>query len=263
MRFIILNGGFMVRDTSDWWTRFFPEFRPVFDIIPAKLTNAEADYITKKLNLSPGKKFLDCPCGIGRISIPLAKKGIKLTGVDITPIYLDELAQKAARMGLKINLVQRDMRRIDFDSVFDGAGNLWTSLGYFPKESDNLLVLKKIFRALKPGGKFMLHIINRDWVVRNYRANDWFEIRGVKVFEQRRMDLSNSVSDSIWHYLKDGKETICRLGIRMYSYHEILEMMRRAGFVNIEGFGSMKDEPVSWDHRMMFVIGAKPGKARR
>jgi ubiquinone/menaquinone biosynthesis C-methylase UbiE len=253
----------MVKNDADWWTKFFPAFRPIFDILPAKLSNAEAHYLIRKLGLTSGKKFLDCPCGIGRISIPLAKKGIKLTGVDITQIYLDELSQKAARMGLKINLVHCDMRRIDFNSEFDGAGNLWTSFGYFSKESDNLLVLKKIYRALKPGGKFMLHVINRDWVVRNFRANDWFEVRGVKVFEQRRLILESSVSDSIWHYLKDGKETICRLGIRMYSYHEILEMMRRAGFVDIEGFGSMKDEPVSWDHRMMFIIGTKSGKSGR
>jgi ubiquinone/menaquinone biosynthesis C-methylase UbiE len=247
----------MTKMNKNWWKDFFPVFRPIFDVIPARQTGAEARYIAKKLGLSRGKSFLDCPCGIGRISIPLARQGIKVTGVDITKAYLDELSQKAIALNLRINLIHSDMRRINFDSKFDAAGNLWTSFGYFEKESDNLLVLKRIYRALKPGGKFMLHVINRDWIVRNFRANDWFESRGMKVLEQRRMDLSDSVSDSFWHYIKGGIEKIYRTRIRMYSYHELREMMRKAGFTDINGYGSMNDEPITWDRRMMFIIGTK------
>ncbi|HBC47675.1 MAG TPA: hypothetical protein DCZ43_11560 [candidate division Zixibacteria bacterium] len=248
----------MTRKNKDWWKEFFPVFRPIFNVIPARHTNAEARYIVKKLGLSRGKSFLDCPCGIGRISIPLAKQGIKITGVDITRSYLDELSKKAAGLNLKINLIESDMRRINFDSKFDAAGNLWTSFGYFDKESDNLLVLKRIYRALKPGGKFILHIMNRDWIVRNFRANDWFESGRMKVLEQRRMDLADSAIDSFWYYIKGGVEKVYRTRIRMYSYHELLEMMRKTGFTDIKGYGSMKDEPITWDRRMMFIIGSKP-----
>jgi len=248
----------MPKKQPGWWNDFFPVFRPVFDMIPQKVSNAEMRYVVEKLGLKPGSKFLDCPCGIGRISIPLAKKGIKVTGVDITESYLDELDKKSNKNKLGIKTVHCDMRRIDFDSKFDAAGNLGTSFGYFDKESDNLLVLRKMYKALKPAGKFMLNIINRDWIMANFSSNDWFEIKGAIIAEKRKFDYSKSINYSVWHFIKDGKERVFEIKLRMYSFHELIAMFKSVGFTNIEGYGSLKDEPVSRDKRMMFIIGAKP-----
>ena len=245
---------------SNWWHDFFPVFRPVFGFKQPKDTNAEVRYLIRKLNLKPGRSFLDCPCGIGRIALPLAKAGVKVTGVDITRSYLEEMEAKAARRGLKIPTHHLDMRRIDFHNRFDAAGNLWTSLGYFEKDSDNLLVLKKIFRALKPGGKFVLHIINRDWIVLSFTPSDWHEIGGVRILESRTFDLATSKSVSTWRFIKDGEETVLDADIRMYSLHEVIDMFRAAGFVDIESFASIKDDPVTFQSRMMWVFGTKPKK---
>jgi ubiquinone/menaquinone biosynthesis C-methylase UbiE len=247
-----------MKKESGWWHDFFPVFRPVFDRISKKITNAQVRYIIKKLNLSPGKKFLDCPCGIGRITLPLVKKGVKVTGVDIIPSYLEELERKAKRLGLKIKLVCSDMRRINFKNQFDASANLWTSFGFFEKESDNLLVLKKMYRALKPGGKFMLHVINRDWIMANYSSSDWFQAGNMRVLENRKFDYATSINHSEWHFLKDGKETSHQVKLRMYSYHELITMFKSVGFVDIQGYGSTKDEPISRDSMMMFIIGTKP-----
>jgi len=243
---------------SGWWDNFFPEFRPFFRLLSRKATNNQIRYIIKKLNLKPGRTFLDCPCGYGRVSLPMAKMGIKVTGVDITQVYLDEFARNAKRAGVKVNLQRADMRRIDFDSEFDAAGNLWTSFGYFEKESDHLLVLKKMYKALKPGGKFMLHVINRDWVMAHYQESSWDEINGVKSFEKRYFDYRTSINWGTWHFIKDGIEKTFEVGIRMYSFHEITALMEKAGFVDVEGFASTKDEPISREKMMMFITGTKP-----
>ncbi|UCE65691.1 MAG: class I SAM-dependent methyltransferase [Candidatus Zixiibacteriota bacterium] len=248
----------MPRKDSGWWDDFFPAFRPFFGLISQKRTNAHVRFIVEKLSLKPGKKFLDCPCGIGRIALPLAKKGIRVTGVDITRSYLDELSMKAKRRGLKVDLVHADMRRITFGSEFDAGGNLWTSFGFFEKESDNRLVLKKMYQALKPGGKFMLHVINRDWIMANYQPRGWEEAAGVKSMEERFFDYRTSINYGTWHIIKDGKEETFKLTIRMYSFHELIAMFESVGFTDIEGYGSMKDEPISRDKGMMTIIGTKP-----
>ncbi len=245
---------------SGWWDEFFPAFRPFFGMLSQKATNRHVRYVVDKLNLKPGEKFLDCPCGIGRIALPLAKKGIKVTGVDITRSYLDELGRKAAGAGLEIDLHKADMRRINFDSGFDAAGNLWTSFGYFSKESDNLLALKKMYNALKPGGRFMLHVINRDWIMAHYRATDWQEVTGIKSLERRHFDYATSTNHGQWCIIKDGREGIYDISIRMYSFHELIAMFKEVGFIDIEGFGSERNEPISSERQMMFVIGAKPGR---
>jgi len=243
---------------SGWWDDFFPVFRPFFGLVSQKATNAHVRYVITKLNLKPGRKFLDCPCGIGRISLPLARKGIRVTGVDITQSYLDELSKKAKRSGLKIDVARADMRRINYDSQFDAGGNLWTSFGFFEKETDNRLVVKKMYQALKPGGRFMLHVINRDWIMANYRARGWQEAGGVKSIEERYFDYRTSVNHGTWNFIKDGEEKSFYVPIRMYSFHELIAMFESVGFVDIEGYGSEKEEPVSIDRQMMYVIGTKP-----
>ena len=254
----------MVEKDTGWWKDFYADFRPLFDIIPKKVSNAEARYIIKKLGLKPGKSFLDCPCGIGRIAIPMARKGIRVMGVDITPSFLDELAEKAKKLNLKVDIIRRDMRQIDFNSRFDAAGNVWTSFGYFEEDSDNMLVLQKMYCALKPGGKFILHVINRDWIMANYTPRDWHEFKDpkrpvtVRVLEKRHFDYSKSINYGTWHWISDGKEKTYKVSIRMYSYHELLRMFTAVGFTDIEGYGSIKDEPIARDKQMMFVIGTKP-----
>jgi ubiquinone/menaquinone biosynthesis C-methylase UbiE len=241
-----------------WWTDFFPTFRVAFDIIPQRVTNAQVRYVIDKLNLAKGKKFLDCPCGIGRIAIPLARKGIKVTGVDITTSYLDELADRAQKGNINIELVNCDMRRISFNSKFDAAANIWTSFGFFEKDSDNMLVLKRLCDALKPGGRFLLHVVNRDWVVANFKARGWYWAKNTKIVEERNFDYSKSINYCTWYFIEDGEEKIFNISIRMYSYHEIIAMFKKAGFIDIEGFSTVNDDPVSRDNQMMFIFGTRP-----
>jgi SAM-dependent methyltransferase len=247
-----------VKTKPQWWESFFEDFHPVFGILPRKATNAQVRYLIKKLNLKPRQKFLDCPCGVGRIALPLAKKGIRVTGVDVTASYLKELERVAARRSLKVRTLLSDMRRIEFREEFDAAANMWTSFGYFERESDNLLVLRRMFQALKPGGRFLLHIINRDWIMANFAPRDWYDLDGVRVLEERDFDFATSASVSTWRFQKDGKETRHEVRIRMYSYHELIGMFRKVGFEDIQGCGGTDDSPIDHTCRMMFIFGRKP-----
>lgn len=248
----------MAKKDSGWWDDFFPTFRPVFDAVSTKSTNAQVRFMIKKLGLKPGMTFLDCPCGIGRIALPLAGKGIKVTGVDFMQSYLDEMQTKAKRRNLKIKSVQCDMRRIDFRNAFDTAGNLWTSFGFFDKESDELLTLKRMYQALKPGGKFMLHLINRDWLMANFMTHGWFEASGVKVIQLNGFDYRTSRSTCKWYFIKDGVEKTHEISLRVYAYHELIRMFERIGFTEIEGYAGISEDPPSRDQHMMSIFGRKP-----
>jgi ubiquinone/menaquinone biosynthesis C-methylase UbiE len=246
-----------------WWLDFFDDFRPIFDTFPKRISNQQAAFIIRKMGLRKGKTFLDCPCGIGRISLPLARKGIRVTGVDITESYLEELEEKAKRAKLKIETQHCDMRRITFSNQFDAAGNLLTSFGYFEKEADNLRTLRCIYYALKPGGKFVLHVTNRDWILVNYTPRGWQEIKSLKVLEKREFDYSRSVNRAVWHFIRDGKKSSYSVMIRLYSYHELIAMLKKVGFENVEGYGDPKESPISRDTRMMWIFATKPRSVSR
>jgi ubiquinone/menaquinone biosynthesis C-methylase UbiE len=249
-----------VTKENEWWHEFFPTFRPVLSGWPLARTDEDVNYIRNKLGLRKGMTVLDCPCGLGRVSLPLAKQGMRVTGVDVTSSYLEELEAEAKKTRLKIELKHADMRRIDYDGEFDAVLNLWTSFGYFDKESDNLLVLKKFFRALKPGGRLVLQLINRDWIMANFSARDWYAVGDVKVLEEREFDYTRSISKGVWTFVKEGEIRSHRVSVRSYSLHELIEMFRKVGFVDIKAFGSTEDEPVSLQKRWMWLFGTRPKK---
>jgi ubiquinone/menaquinone biosynthesis C-methylase UbiE len=243
---------------DEWWMDYFEDFRPMFDQFTPKQSRDEARYIMQKLQLKKGMKLLDCPCGIGRISLPLAKMGLKVTGVDITESYLAECEAKARKAGLKVELVKEDMRRISFKSRFHAAVNLFTSIGYFDSESDNLLVIKRVFDSLLPGGKFMLTTMNRDWIMVNFVPNNWFDVSGVRTLQSRSFDYTRSVMHDDWRFIRDGVEKFHQTTLRLYSFHELRAMCAKVGFVDIEGFGSHDDTPTGRTNRVIIVVATKP-----
>jgi 2-polyprenyl-3-methyl-5-hydroxy-6-metoxy-1,4-benzoquinol methylase len=243
---------------NNWWNEFFDDYRPVFGKSKQRENNKEARYLVRKLKLKKGMKFLDCPCGFGRLSLPLARMGIKVTGVDITQSYLDEFAEKARELGVKVELIKRDMRRISFRNQFHAAANLSTSFGYFESESQNLLVLKRVFEALRPGGRFLLSLFNRDWIIVGFVPNNWYEVSGIRVLQRRRFDYSRSIMHDEWYFMKGGEEKFHETTLRIYAFHELRAMFERVGFVDIEGFGSLDDQPTGRTNRDMYVIARKP-----
>ncbi len=242
----------------NWWETFFDDFRPIFARFSRADTNAEARFIARKLGLKRGSRFLDFPCGYGRISLPLAKMGVKVTGVDITQSYLDEFARNAKKAGVRVDLLRADMRRISYRNQFDAATNWSTSIGYFGSDAQDLLVFKRVFAALKPGGRFLLGAINRDWIIKEFTPSNVDEIGGVTLLQTRWFDYSRSVMHDKWRIQKDGVEKVHETVLRLYSFHELKSMFERAGFIDVEGLGSFTDEPTGRRNRHMYVLGRKP-----
>ncbi|MEE9443361.1 MAG: class I SAM-dependent methyltransferase [candidate division Zixibacteria bacterium] len=252
----------MKKKNADWWEEFFDDFRPVFDSVPVKATNAVVRFAIKKLNLKSGNHVLDCPCGIGRATITLARKGMKITGVDFYQGYLDELDKKAAAKKLRIKTECCDMRRINYENKFHAVINLWTSFGYFEKESENLLVLRKFYKALKPGGRLLIQTINRDFIIADFKESEWLRISHGYVLIENKFDFRRSLIHGTWHFVKDGDESSQPMRIRAYSYHELVNMFEQVGFNDVEGYGSVEGEKISEKNRGNLIIGTKPRRKK-
>jgi SAM-dependent methyltransferase len=78
---------------------------------------------------------------------------MSVVGVDFSPAMLTEARRGGT--GPRLEFVQGDMRRLDYEREFDAVVNLYTSFGYFsPRE--NLDVLRGMARALRPGGRILI-----------------------------------------------------------------------------------------------------------
>ncbi|MBN2379535.1 methyltransferase domain-containing protein [candidate division WOR-3 bacterium] len=247
---------------NEWWLKFFDDNwkRLGFGSIEPEQTGQETDFLTKALDLKQDERILDQACGIGRHSLELARRGFRrVTGLDFTQGYIKEAILKAEHEDLKVEFVHGDMKDLPFaDSSFDAVYNFFTSFGYFADELDNERVLKEVSRVLKPGGRFLLDVVHRDYVVRNFQARGWSEYDGEFVLEERRFDLTTSRNECTWVYIGKRGKTEKPVSLRMYSLHELRAMFERSGLTFTEAWGTWDFELLTWDHFRQKLLAVKP-----
>lgn len=119
----------------------------------------DAKRIRSLLNLKKGDSVLDLGCGYGRHCVPLARAGLKVTGIDISQFLLKKAKEENNKYKLAIEYVKADMRELPFENCFDAVVNNYQSFGFFSHDK-NAEVFKQTAKALKPNGKFLIEQVN-------------------------------------------------------------------------------------------------------
>jgi SAM-dependent methyltransferase len=160
------------------WEAFFDAHAPVYEENEfTSNTLVEVDFLLEELSLPPGASILDVGCGTGRHAIELARRGYAVTGLDLSLEMLARAAAGAEAAGVRVDWVRADATRFTMPKPFDAAiclcegafGLLGT--GDDPVEQP-LSILKNIFRALKPGAKAILTVLNGTLALRRYQNSD-------------------------------------------------------------------------------------------
>lgn len=124
-------------------------WREVFGEVDPARTAVDADFLRRALPLSEFRRVLDVPCGAGRLMRALRELGYDVTGVDADPAVAPD--------------VVADLRDLDgLATDFDAVINMWASFGYFDAE-ENARVLASFSRRLRPGGRLVLDVFNREF----------------------------------------------------------------------------------------------------
>jgi ubiquinone/menaquinone biosynthesis C-methylase UbiE len=229
------------------------------DDLTQERTLAEVDFLEKMLPLQKGSKILDCPCGHGRHSIELARRGYNVTGHDLSGFFLGE-AEKASRdAGVSVRWNKGDMREIPFENEFDVAFNLFTAFGYLENDDEDQKALNAIAKALKPGGKFVLDVVHRDGIIRIYREKDWQRVSdGSIVIVDRQFDQATgrNIEKQVWIW-NNGKREEFSIIVRMYTVSELAAMFRRAGLALYETYGSYGGDSLTLDSKRSILFSKK------
>jgi SAM-dependent methyltransferase len=218
------------------------------------------DFIVKALDLPAGAKVLDLCCGQGRHSLELARRGFQVVGVDLSEALLYAARKRAESEGLSVTFLHCDMREIDFADEFDAVINMFTSFGYLESEAEDEKVLGKVAQALKSGGKFLLDVVNRDRLVRDFQAREWHAAdEGWLVLEERTFDHLSGRMETRWVCVaRDGVRYERLSSVRLYTASELRTMLERAGLKVTNLFGDYDGSPYSWDSQRLIVVACKP-----
>src|SRR3989344_1416584 len=114
-------------------------------------TKKELSYIKRFLKNNP--KILDLACGYGRFTIPLAKEGYNIEGLDISPNLLEEAEKRAKKEKLNIKFRLGDMRKLPYNTnTFNAIICMWSAFIELPNKKDQIKALREMLRVLNKGG---------------------------------------------------------------------------------------------------------------
>jgi SAM-dependent methyltransferase len=227
------------------------------EVLTDQRTEAEVSALVTLLGLHQPLKILDLACGFGRHTNRLAAMGHSITGVDLTPGFLEIARHDAKQMHLLVNYQQADMRRITFANEFDYVLMLFTAFGYF-SDAENLQVLLNACKALVTGGRLVFDVHNRDMFLKSMLPFFVIEKDGNLMIDRMSFDCLHGRSINKRIVIRDGVRKEKPFSIRLYNPNEIQSLLIQAGLVLEHLYADWQGSEITPESRRMVVIARKP-----
>ncbi len=256
-----------------WTHRLFVEapevYLPFLEQAGAR-AETEADALQDlfvRFGVPRGGKVLDVASGIGRHSVPLAARGYELTGVDLSPPYVERAREYAREAGVEARFQVGDATQLDQvlegEGSFDAMISMFTSCGYYGRDRD-VLQFRRLRGLASANALFVVSTVNRDCLVRNFATEGMERAGPYRCMQRRRLDLETSTVHSDWEYWEGEKDDLTlRLKLQMehrvYSLHEFKALLEEAGWRFLAGLGCNREpqielKPLTYDHLDMWVV---------
>lgn len=200
-------------------------------IIPENIFSEMLSYIVKRFPVDSYPKIFESGIGNGRIAIPLAKKGYEITGIDISPLMLNDLQKKIKKENSKI--VIKAYKGDVTDLKFPGKSfdiSLAVHLFYFIEEWKK--ALKELIRVsenyiILVNTGFGMEIPELNDKYKNYAKDYGFTISpvGVRSTEEvlkyiKELDYSYETINNRWFWISKNSvgQALFYLRNRAYSF---------------------------------------------
>jgi SAM-dependent methyltransferase len=124
---------------------------------------AECDFVEEifqKYSPHPIATILELGCGTGGHAIPLAQKGYKVCGIDISEAMIARARKKAKDAKLKVDFQLMDLRSFNFDRNFDASIGMFAVMGYVTGTKDVLSTLRNVRKHLVNASLFVFDFWN-------------------------------------------------------------------------------------------------------
>lgn len=213
------------------------------------------DRLLEELDLKENSKVLDLGCGKGRHSFHLARRGMIVTGIDLSEASIEE-ANRENVPGTEFFV--HDMRYPFRINYYDVVFNLFSSFGYFKSQRENKNALRSGTDALKENGCFVLDFMNAVKVEKELVTTETIEKEGVQ-FNITRAATDGYITKTIEisHGDKSRKYTE---SVRGYHLSDLENMFREQGLKILHTYGDYNLGPFNEETSDRLILIAKKTK---
>ena len=247
----------------------YTNFADYYDRLMKKDVNYDkiADFIENiftEYNVEP-QLVCDLACGTGNITIPLAKRGYDMIGVDKSVEMLDIAKEKASKENQDILFLNQSISKLDLFGTCDAFLCMIDGVNYIinPKSFSNML--KKISTCfINPDGVFIFDV-SSFYKLSKTIGNNTFIHDGDDIFYswENKFYKSKNLSEMYLNFFvregKKGYKRFCERHLqRAYTEDEIKNALKNAGFTDIKAFDGFNfKKPSKKSERITFVCRKK------
>jgi len=193
------------------------------------------------------RTILDIACGNGRFSIPLAKLGYKVTGIDLTKELIEEAKNRTKTKKVNIDFRIEDMTKFKFNKKFDAILVGFDSILEVKTKAEILKTLKNFYYHLNKNGVLIFDVDNFDSPkgIMSEKSFFKYKIKGYSVIHKYKSWVKgNLLRWKDMGIIKKGKKKIQLVDYKEYpmiKYNEWIRMLNQSGFRNIKIFEKPTD----------------------
>ncbi len=203
------------------------------------LIKKEIDYVIEVLKPEKGDKILELVSSHGEYSLELARRGfVNVEGLDRSSNLIQKARSKAKKENLNVKFREGTPRKLFYPSnSFDYVLLIGNVFGFFETPLDAFNVLKEIHRVLKKNGKIFIDIIDSEYEKKNIVPYYWQWLdKNHYVLRENRLSLNGDslIIREILSHIERGVIKDSFFSLRLYTKEEILNLLKRAKFSNLE-----------------------------
>ncbi len=223
----------------------------------------DLEFYQKWMPKKKDTRILELCCGTGRLTIPLAKAGYAISGVDYTPSMLEHAKAKAAKEGLDITFIEADMRTLDLPDTYDLIFIPFNSIHHLYTNDDLFKTLQAVKKHLKEDGLFLFDcfnpnlrfLVDSEHQKKQIAAYTTEDGREIVVEENMHYESDSQINRITWHYFIDGKfDSVQNVDMRLFYPQELDTYLEWNGFTVLHKFGGFSEEPFTeTSEKQLFV----------
>jgi ubiquinone/menaquinone biosynthesis C-methylase UbiE len=205
-----------------------------------------------KQGKSAGGPVLEVACGTGRITLPLARAGVDITGLDISRPMLQRARQKAETEGLAVTWLEQDCRQINTERSFTLIFSATNAMQHLHDLDSLNAFLTAVKRVLRPGGLLIIDVFNPDPAklartgAKRYHHKSILDARGgqIQVEVASEYNSATQILNFTLFYMRGGELTRTKkVNMRCLFPEELLALCRANGFDVVRRYGNYDETP--------------------